>query len=90
MGYYSGGPATLFGFVLSGGSYTTLGVPGAIETTRANGINDAGQIVGEYVDAGGREHGFLRSGGSYSTLDVPGATETTRASGINDAGQIVG
>jgi hypothetical protein len=39
------------------GSYTTLDVPGSIETG-ANGINASGQIVGWYRDAGGT-HGFL-------------------------------
>jgi probable HAF family extracellular repeat protein len=27
--------------------------------TEASGINNAGEIVGTYVDAGGRQHGFL-------------------------------
>jgi probable HAF family extracellular repeat protein len=39
-------------------TYTTLDVPGSA-LTQANGINDAGQIVGYYEDASGREHGFL-------------------------------
>jgi hypothetical protein len=55
------------------GSYSTLDVPDAI-STYAYGINDCGQIVGQYVDADNNFHGFLRDvDGSYSTLDVPGA-----------------
>jgi probable HAF family extracellular repeat protein len=57
--------------------------------TLASGINDTGQIVGTYADAGG-VHGFLLSGGSYSTLDAPLAQQYTAAQGINGAGQIVG
>ncbi len=77
------------GFLLSGGSYTTLDVPGSSGTS-ATGINDAGQIVGYYdVDGAYNSHGFLLSGGSYTTLDVPGSN-ITYAEGINDAGQIVG
>jgi probable HAF family extracellular repeat protein len=63
-------------------------VPGALETV-ANGINDAGQVVGYYGDISGT-HGFLLDvDGSYTTIDLPGARETI-PSGINDAGQIVG
>ena len=54
------------------------------------GINDAGQIVGEYL-VPGIVHGFLLDvDGSYTALDVPGAIQTTVASGINNAGVIVG
>ena len=55
----------------------------------ALGINDAGQIVGDYEDSTG-EHGFLYSGGTYTTLNDPLGTDGTFASGINDAGHIVG
>ena len=74
------------GFLYSGGP-TLIDVPGATGT-EAFGINNAGQIVGEFQDASGF-HGFLDSGGSFTTIDVPGAT-TTAASGINNNGQIVG
>jgi probable HAF family extracellular repeat protein len=72
------------GYLLSGGSFTTLQVPGSV-TTLAAGINDLGQIVGEYDN----KHAFLLSDGTYTTFDVPGAS-STQAFGINDAGQIVG
>jgi probable HAF family extracellular repeat protein len=68
----------------SDGNYTRL-VPGYL----ANGINDAGEIVGLYLDANNNDHGFLYRNGSYLTVDVPGAIRTD-AYGINDAGQIVG
>jgi hypothetical protein len=73
------------GFLLSGGSYTTLDVPGATETWA---INASGQIVGNFI-ADGTTHGFLRSGGTYTTLDPPGST-STMPRGINDTGQTVG
>ena len=71
-------------------TYTTLDDPSASATggTVALGINDLGQIVGNYGDASGG-HGFLYNNGSYTTLNDPFATSTT-AFGINDAGQIVG
>ena len=69
-------------------TYTTIAVPGARVTT-ANGINDRGQIVGDYTVGTNATHGFLRSNGGFTTIDVPGA-DTTRALGINNLGQIVG
>jgi probable HAF family extracellular repeat protein len=59
--------------------YTTLDVPGSLDTF-ANGINDAGQVVGWWADHNGRDHGFLYSGGRYSTLDAPGSS--LRRSGV--------
>jgi uncharacterized membrane protein len=62
-------------------------VPGATGT-QASGINDAGQIVGSYFDAG-IPHSFLYVAGSFTPIDIPGITRTF-AKGINDAGHIVG
>jgi probable HAF family extracellular repeat protein len=87
VGQYADANGTFHGFLLSGGSFTTLDAPGST-LTLALGINDAGQIVGEY-EASGRFHGFLLSGGSFTTLDPPGST-FTNALGINNVGQIVG
>jgi probable HAF family extracellular repeat protein len=70
------------------GTFTSIDVPGAA-FTGANGINDAGLIVGGFEDHTGRDHGFLKSGSSFTSIDVPGA-DFTEASGINDAGLIVG
>ena len=67
--------------------YTTIDVPDST-FTYAFGINDAGQIVGEYL--GAEFYGFfLDVDGSYTTIDVPGAMFTI-AYGINSSGQIVG
>jgi uncharacterized membrane protein len=57
--------------------------------TVAFGINDPGQVVGDYVDTKTVRHGFLLSQGVYTTLDFPGASLTV-AEGINNAGVIVG
>jgi hypothetical protein len=53
-------PGVVHGFYRDvDGSYTALDVPGANQTTLASGINDAGLIVGYYVDSNRNEHGFL-------------------------------
>jgi probable HAF family extracellular repeat protein len=73
-------------------TYTTIDDPlaiGGTGGTQAFGINDFGQIVGEYT-GGGAVHGFLYSGGTYVTLDDPLATGLTAAFDINNLGQIVG
>lgn len=64
--------------------------------TVAFGINDFGQVVGNYVlfndPAGpGHRHGFLRSrnGKSFTTFDVTGASITI-VEGINNDRTIVG
>jgi uncharacterized membrane protein len=73
---------------LAQGTYTQIDAPGSLETW-IFGINTAGDMVGQYVDAGNKSHGFLLSGGVYTTIDYPAATSTS-ANGINDVGQIVG
>ena len=73
-----------------GRTYTTVDVPGAIETG-ASSINNLGQIVGGYVLPDGSRHGFLYSGGTFTTIDDPNSTTmTSEALGINNSGQIVG
>src|SRR5439155_6746092 len=64
------------------GTYTNIDGPGGL--TSANGINNAGQIVGSR----GRSS-FLLTDGTYTDISVPSAG-VTGANGINDAGQIVG
>ena len=61
----------ILGFVYSGGSYTTIAVPGSNDTL-TYGINDSGEMVGAYDLPGSTQHrGFLYSGGVYTTIDYP-------------------
>ena len=72
------------------GTYTLLDFPGA-NLTEAVGINDDGQVVGDYRDSAGRFHGFFWDAGLFLTFDVPFPEATlTAPSGINNVGQIVG
>jgi probable HAF family extracellular repeat protein len=70
-------------------TFTTIDVPGAASTS-ANGINNAGQIVGTFDTSGpnARTSGFVYPGGNFTIFDAPGSA--TIATGINDAGHIVG
>ncbi|HKE22282.1 MAG TPA: PEP-CTERM sorting domain-containing protein [Bryobacteraceae bacterium] len=88
-GFFTNGAGVSFGFLLSGGIYSLIDVPGGISTQPLS-INDLGQIVGTYVGADGLNHGFIDTGGHFSTFDgVPGAPMNL-IQGINDTEQIVG
>jgi probable HAF family extracellular repeat protein len=71
-------------------TFTTLDDPLGTNGTDAYGINDAGQVVGNFTDASNRASGFLYSNGTYTTLLDPLGTGGTFARGINNAGQTVG
>jgi probable HAF family extracellular repeat protein len=78
----------LRGFLLDQhGRFTRLDFPGA-GSSQAFGINDRGQVVGEYKDGAGKFHGYVWDRGRFVTIDVPGATATS-AFDINNRGQIL-
>ncbi len=70
-------------------TYRTVNFPGQPAEQFANGLNDSGQIVGDYLDASDNSHGYELSGGTFTSFDYPGATGTN-ASAINNTGVIVG
>ncbi len=90
-GYDTGDRAESIGFLLKKGHYTALQDPVAAPSqTGPSGINNNGQIVGEYGDSTGVAHGFLLQQGKYSTIDFPGADLGSFANGINSGGQVSG
>jgi uncharacterized membrane protein len=80
------------GYVSSGTTFTLLDVPGA-GGTGANGINDAGQVVGSFAlnpePFGPLDQGFLFDAGTFTTLNKPGAAAISPVA-INNAGLIAG
>jgi len=71
--------------------YQVVNPPHAAEQFATNDVNDAGQIVGGYVDSSGVSHGYERSGAKFTTIDVPFAGATgTSAFAINNSGEVVG
>src|SRR5262249_32862294 len=67
------------GFLLSRGVYTRLDVPGSEGPgiTFAQGINNAGLIVGLYATGtDGLDQGFVLSDKGYTTVNMPGAAWT--------------
>jgi hypothetical protein len=83
-------------------SFSTIDVPcptcpgGIARRTAIGGVNPAGDIVGTYTDAVGKQHGFLLSGGQFTSIDVSGSlvgvtgSLPTVARGIGPSGEIVG
>ncbi len=69
-------------------SIKLLTISGASQMS-ANGINDNGQVVGQFTDARGVGHGFVYEEESFCQLDYPGAIGT-QLLGINNLGQMVG
>lgn len=81
--------SALPGFLSSGGSYSAFEAPEPDVAIYPSGINDRGEITGEYIRSDS-ESGFVRGpDGRLTTFDVPGA-RATEASKINDGGQVVG
>ena len=86
-------PATIF---------TSIDDPLAVNGgTIANGINNAGQIAGNFFDADAgfdsffRENGFLYSAGAFTTINDPtrgngGSGYSSVVQNINNAGEMVG
>ena len=68
--------------------FTTIQLKGA-QDTRVFGTNNAGVMVGAYVDSGGVDHGFMLKAGKVTTIDDPKGTNTN-CLGINTAGDVVG
>lgn len=81
-------------------TFTAIDAPGAGVTTHfgtiPQEINQSGDVVGYYYDAGGIVHGFIRSSaGEYAVFDAPGAATTicclgTFAQSINSTGTASG
>jgi hypothetical protein len=68
----------------------TPNIPHAIQQFPL-GVNDLGEIVGQYQDSSGIWHGYEESGGKFTGINVPFAGTTgTFAGSINDSGEIVG
>ncbi|MGH6875856.1 MAG: hypothetical protein ACREHV_00605 [Rhizomicrobium sp.] len=89
-GNYENSSLQYIGHVGKNAKYASSIKLNGIDNTGVAGrdIDDAGDIVGWYLDAGGNEHGFLLSRGKATTIDHPGGATTLE--GINNKGTISG
>jgi probable HAF family extracellular repeat protein len=83
-------PTPRFGFTEIGGTFTQTINLSPFASTTADGINDAGVIVGSSYLGGNSYSSFIDAGGVITSLNVPGASFSTRAAGINNANDVVG
>ena len=70
------------------GSVNDLGTLGGLGSL-GEGINDAGEVVGQSSDNTGHGKAFLWSGGMMTNLGTVGGT-FSQANGINSGGEVVG
>jgi hypothetical protein len=73
------------------GHFTTIAFPGA-SSTEAFGVNDSGEVVGQYTVGTGNAavtHGFTWRAGQFVSVDIAGASATT-INGVNNEGDLVG
>src|ERR1022692_588096 len=75
------------GFLLKGGAYSTIDVPGA-SATLGGGINNADLLTEEWIDSSNNVESSLYDGKQYTTINVPGETDSY-VSAISKAGDIV-
>jgi uncharacterized membrane protein len=90
VGYASAGVEGLGqeAFLYSSGVFRAIDPPGATNSA-ASGINDRGEIVGNYGDSTGG-HAFIYIDGGFSVITVPDELGPPVLTGVNDSGQIVG
>jgi len=90
-GFYIDSQGASYGFIWQDSKVTPLNVPDG-NNTGASGINDHGQVVGNFVDSSGNNHDFIYSiqHGTWTILpEVPGLPLLSNVT-INDAGIVVG
>ena len=58
--------------------------------TELYGINNNGQVIGEYIDSLGNRTAFLKTGSTYTPITPPGAVGDVYVYGINDSGNVLG
>jgi len=84
----TGGPQAPFqGFLRSGGRFAAMNLPGNPPTWNARGINDLGQVVGEFSDRDGKTLGYLATPTTFRNAAPENAGKPSNLiTGINDSG----
>ena len=82
---YSTTTGLAIGWTYAKGKYTMLKGPKGAAQVEANGINDAGSVVGTFFDNSGNQSAFVLAKGKYTTLKPPsGVTSAATAWSISN------
>jgi hypothetical protein len=76
------------GFLWEGGTVTPITIPDR-GSTFPFGINDLGDIMGQYCHTDGKFYGFLLADGVFTIIDIPGAQAVVTRD-VNQSGMVVG
>ena len=87
-GYGSTPTSPPSGFVLEGGTYTSIRPPNAAGVEPSFITND-GTVGGKFTDTAGVVHGFTYGAGAVNVVTYPGAS-ATRVVGIGPGGEVFG
>ena len=87
VGDYATSDGNSHGFFLSGGTFTTYDIPGALSTD-VLGINNPGDFTGTFSNDNVTQQAFVNIGGTLTLFSVPAATNTL-AYMINDSKRLV-
>ena len=74
-------------WLFDGTTYVSLNDPGTA-TLRIVGLNDSGEVVGEYLDAKNDTHSFLFHNGAFTEIET-GHTDVF-VQGVTDGGDVYG
>jgi probable HAF family extracellular repeat protein len=89
VGWYTNSAGTNDAFLYVNSNYTIIDCPNAVDT-RAYGIADNGDVVGDLIAATGQPfQGMIYKSGKCTTVNFPGAASTS-AKSMNKKGQIAG
>lgn len=85
------GPFGVEGYVYQNGMFTLIRAPGAgYAGSYLSGINNNGQVVGDFSNFANQYFLFIYSNGSFTTIPAPGPSGIGFSNALNDADQIVG
>jgi Cu/Zn superoxide dismutase len=85
----SGGSAATHGFTWRlGGGFQRIDDPHGIGTTTVNGVNDAGDLVGFYVDSAGNTDGMLAAPRATVQVPLTAMPQGTATVGRDSAGAV--
>ncbi|MFZ0422007.1 MAG: hypothetical protein WAL80_03930 [Xanthobacteraceae bacterium] len=96
-GYYWDTAGISHGFVYNGSlaaidpnGFTTIDDPNAVNGTEVVAVNDAGVVVGSYLDANSQDHAFVATPDGHGGYIYSDIANQDFAFAINDSGEIAG